>query len=183
MIADIWSKMDSEPNFKEFKIKVVAAPKPDIHTISTCRKLCRQNRCGTFNTNWGCPPGVGTEEDCLGLIHQYSKSVLIYRRFENVNMKDLEFIDKCAHEHQDMVRKMASAMNKAGYKDILPIADGGCKYCGECTYPDEPCRFPEQMIPSVSGFGIIMEEYLQSQNMDFKFENNAFTLYGMILFR
>ncbi|UAL07554.1 MAG: DUF2284 domain-containing protein [Candidatus Methanogranum gryphiswaldense] len=182
MIADIWSKLSSEPDFNEFKIKVIAAPSPDIHTISTCRKLCRQNRCGSFNRNWGCPPGAGTDEDCLWLIHEYHKAVVISRKFDDANMKDLDFIDKSAHRHQDMIRKMSTAMKKAGYKDVLPLSDGGCKYCGECSYPDEPCRFPDQMIPSVSGFGIIMEEYLGSQGIDFKFEDDAFTLYGLILF-
>ncbi len=183
MINEIWSKLKSEPDLNGYTMQIIDSPKPDIHTITTCRRLCRQNRCGSFNRNWGCPPGVGTKEECLGLIQQYSRAVLISHRFENVDFNDLKFIEDRAREHQDVVRKMTHLMRESGFDDLLPLSDGGCKYCGVCSYPDEACKFPEQMIPSISGFGVIMEEYLGSQGIDFKFEKDAFTLHGLILYR
>lgn len=182
MITDIWSGLRSEPNFYEFEMRLVDAPCPDAHSMTIGRRLCQQNKCGTYNRNWGCPPGVGTEEDCLGLIHQYKNAVLISRRFEDIAMDDLERIDMCACEMQDMVRRLCNAMRDAGFDDVFPLADGGCKYCGDCTYPDEPCRFPLQMVPSVSGYGISMEAYARSQGVDYKLEDDCFTLYGMVLY-
>ncbi len=183
MIAEIWSKLSSEPNFYEFEMRQVDAPRPDGHSMSIGRKLCRQNKCGEYDRNWGCPPGVGTEEECLGLIHQYGRAVLLSRCHKEIAMDDLARIDMCACEMQDMVRAMCNAMRSAGYDDVLPLADGGCKYCGDCTYPDDACRFPLQMVPSVSGYGISMETYARSQGIDYRFEDDCFTLYGMILYK
>jgi predicted metal-binding protein len=64
----------------------------------------------------------------------------------------------------------------------MPLADGGCKYCGECSYPNDPCRFPDQRVSSISCYGILMEEYMKAQNIDFTFEKDSVTLYGLIMY-
>ncbi len=183
MIDEVISKMSSEPGFEGCQVKVIEPPRSTLHTIKTCRKLCHQNRCGSYGRSWGCPPALGKDDENLEYINHFRHAVLISHRFENVDMKDLEFIEKSAEQHQDLCRRVANAIRKKGISDVLPVCSGACKYCGECTYPDAPCKFPEQMVPSVSGFGIIMEDYLQSQNISFKFEDNAFTLYGLVLYR
>jgi len=182
MIREIWNAISSESGFEEYEFNVIEPPKCDVNYMSKCRKLCFENKCGKFGTNWGCPPGIGDEEECLELIKLYPKAVLLSRKFENVDVNDADKIADMGSGHQEICRRFANAMRHAGYKEVLPLGDGGCNYCGVCSYPKEPCKFPEQMVPSVSGFGICMDEYLNSNGIDFRFEDNVVTLYALILY-
>jgi predicted metal-binding protein len=35
---------------------------------------------------------------------------------------------------------------------------GACTRCGQCTYPDQPCRFPELAYPSMEAYGLVVSE-------------------------
>lgn len=156
-------------------------PSPNNDSMSKCRELCAQNLCGAYGVTWGCPPGIGSPKECLHAIGEYSNAAVIMKKFEKVDFNDKELMTKLQNDHQDVCRRFANALRKDGY-GVLPLADGGCSYCGECSYPDEPCRFPDQKIPSVSCYGILMDEYLPSQGIDFSFEKDGMTLYGVILY-
>lgn len=181
MIEDVWANIKTRPGFAGCQMVKAKPPVTDANSIAGCRKLCRENRCGTYGSNWGCPPGAGTDSDCLQLIRQYENAIVIYRRIENVDIHQKDLVKSYSDEHQSLCRRMAEAMRKAGYRDVLPLANGGCSYCGTCAYPD-PCRYPGQMVPSVSAFGINMDTYLNSVGLSFAFEERAFTLYSLILY-
>jgi predicted metal-binding protein len=182
MINRIWSKLKDGPGFEDCVMVELVPPKTDINTISTCRRLCKQNLCGEYNNNWGCPPGVGDIQECMDLANQYRHAALVYRRFCNIDMSDRSKIIQCETEHQEVCRRLANALRKEG-TDVLPLAASGCRYCDKCTCPSDPCKYPEQMVPSISAYGIVMEEYLGNQNIRFKMEKDAFTLYGLLLYR
>lgn len=181
MIEDIWAEIKTKPGFSRCQMVKSKPPAVTAHSMSECRRLCKDNKCGTYNVNWGCPQGAGTEEECIGLVKQYAKAVIIYQRIENVDIHDSELVSSYSYEHQGLCRRMANAMREAGYRDVLPLSNGGCGYCGTCAYPN-PCRYPPQMVPSVSAFGINMDEYINSLGLNFAFEDRAFTLYGVILY-
>lgn len=181
MIEDVWGSMSSDPLAADYTFKRIGVPSPNNETISKCRELCEQNLCGAYGVTWGCPPGVGSEKDCLSLVKRYSKAAVIMKRFDDLDFNDMEHMHKLQVDHQELCRRFGNAMRKAGY-DVLPLADGKCEYCGDCSYPDDPCRFPEQKVPSVSSYGIKMDEYLPSQGIDFTFEKNGMTLYGIMLY-
>ena len=181
MVIESWRKMESDPLACGYSIVEVSPPTPDKRSMSKCRELCGQNLCGAFDNNWGCPPGIGTEDVCLGIIGRYSKAAVIKKRFSDLDFTDKPHIDELAKDHQELCRRFGNLLRREGY-DTLTLADGGCSYCAKCSYPDSPCRFPDQRVTSVSSYGILMEDYLKSQNIDFSFEDDSMTLYGIILY-
>jgi predicted metal-binding protein len=181
MIEDIWKKMSADPMAEGYSFKKIGLPSPNKETMSTCRRLCAQNLCGQYGVTWACPPGTGTEEECLGTIKKFSKAAVIIREFDNIDVKDEELVEALAEDHQEVCRRFGNLLREEGYSAV-PLSDGGCKYCEECSYPDESCRFPDQMVPSISSFGIIMDEYMKSQNIDFEFRKDGMTLYGLMLY-
>ena len=181
MVERLWEEMSDEPLAKNYEIRTIGPPAPTDETMSKCRELCGQNLCGTFNANWGCPPGVGSEKECLSLVKRYFDAAVIMRRYDGIDLKDKTITDRIVKDHQELCRRFGNVLRKNGY-DVLPLADGGCTYCGTCSYPDSPCRFPDQRITSVSCYGILMDEYMGSQGVDFTFEKESMTLYGIMLY-
>ena len=181
MIANLWKKMDGEPLAEGYGIKEIEPPAPNNESMAKCRELCSQNLCGSFNVNWGCPPGVGSEKECMDIVKKYANAAVITRKFENVDLNDKSNVEKIAKGHQELCRRFAHLLRGEGY-DILPLADGGCAYCNTCSYPDSPCRFPDQRVTSISCYGILMDEYMNSQGVDFSFEKDSIALYGIMLY-
>lgn len=181
MIDDVWKKMSAYPMAKDYSFKEIGPPTPNAASMSKCRELCAQNLCGAYGVTWGCPPGVGPEEECLRTARSFSKAAILMKRFYDVDLKDWALMERLGAEFQDVCRRFGCMLREEGYR-AMPLSDGGCKYCGECSYPEEPCRFPLQQVPSISSYGIMMDEYMKAHNIDFEFSEDSMTLYGLILY-
>jgi predicted metal-binding protein len=181
MISDVWKKMSDDPIAAGYILKEIGIPGPDEKSMSECRRLCEENLCKEYGTTWGCPPGIGTEAECLKIVSKYRNAAVIIIRREDLDTKNMDAMIELGREHQQVCRKFGNLLRKAGY-DALPMADGGCSYCAICTYPKEPCRFPAQRITSIAAYGIMMDKYMETNGIDFKFEENAATLFGLVLY-
>ena len=181
MIEDLWKKMSSDPKTMGYSFRMIEPPSPDGKTMRECRKLCEMNLCKEYGATWGCPPGVGTEKECLNVIDKFSKTAILIRKHENVDTKNEALLRGLSACHQDVCREFSEILRKKGY-EVLPLGNGGCSYCSDCSYPNDPCRFPDKKVTSMSGYGIMIEEYLKSQNIDFEFRQDSITLYGLILY-
>jgi len=177
-ISELWDQYIGDDK-SLYTFKEIAPPKPTASQGDECRALCQQNVCKSLGTNWGCPPGTGTIGECLGALKMFRKTAVIYRRF-NVNHKDRDCLAVISREHQTMLRGFSDLLRKGGYK-TLPLSDGGCSYCERCPYP-LPCTHPDERVPSVSAYGILMMPYMEDNGIPFKFEDNAVTLYALLLY-
>ena len=144
-----------------YTVRETALPAYDGPTVLKCVKLCEENLCGKYGTNWACPPGFDEHMDTLS--DGYNSALLISRTFP------------C----DPLDEKVVEGFNNAGIR-CRGLADGGCDLCPECAYP-EPCRHPDMLLPSVSIVGIDMESYLASIGESFEFRDDAVTFYGIIL--
>ena len=182
MIEDVWKKMSTDPAMEGYSFKKIGLPSPSVATMKKCRELCAQNLCGAYGKTWGCPPGAGTEEECFRALGDFTNAAILIKEFDKIDMKDHDLLKRLGGAHQDACRKFCNELRKDGCKAIA-MTDGGCRYCGVCSYPDDPCRFPDQRVPSIAAYGIMMDEYMSSQNIDFRFRNDGMTLYGLILYK
>ena len=151
-------------------------PKHDIRVLERCRGLCRENKCGHYGTNWGCPPGF--DLDLEAFLEKYSRAFMLKRRF-TVDVTDADSVRSIAREVQETIRNVMTEIRSKGV-ECQGFADGGCTYCGECSYP-EPCRFPSALVPSISSIGLDMEGYAKDNGEEFAFEKDAVTMYGLLL--
>jgi len=181
MIEDVWKKMSADPALNGYSFKRIGLPSANEGTVSECRELCARNLCGAYGTTWGCPPGAGTEKECLDVIKGFSRAALLIREFQKMDLKDEVLLEGICTEHQEICRRFGNELRKEGYR-AMPLSDGGCKYCEKCSYPDEPCAFPDQKVGSIACYGIMMDEYMRSQGVDFGFRKDGMTLYGLIMY-
>ena len=51
--------------------------------------------------------------------------------------------------------------------DCHPLGAGGCTICSKCTYPDEPCRFPDKMISSMEAYGMLVLDICKKSGLTY----------------
>ena len=122
------------------------------------RALCEKNDCKEYGTNWGCPPGVGTLEECGETLKSYQGAFLVMKRY-TLDPKNAKEMKRAKDNLADSSRRAADMIRPSAPVKVL--GDGGCDYCGVCTYPGGACRYPLQRMDSISGYGIDMEELLK----------------------
>lgn len=140
--------------------------------------LCRENTCGSWGTNWGCPPGWDRKLDSL--LGEYDTAVLLEKTFACAPT-DAEGTRAAGEESHRTVREAACALRREGFA-CMGFSDGGCRYCGVCSYP-EPCRFPDMLVPSISAIGLDLGRYLEGLGRRLEFRDDRVTLYGLLLVR
>jgi predicted metal-binding protein len=175
---EVWQRVSTLTCFEDYTFTKAPVPEYDEDSYNLAFERCKENKCGTFGTNWGCNPGA--KMDVAAFYKEYDYVVIMSRRFE-VDTKDTEYLDTIMDDVQRNFRRMILQLRDNNV-DCVGFLDGPCRYCGECAYPD-PCRFPDMKIVSVSTLGINLREYFKSFGQEFKFEEGSVTFYGFIFVR
>jgi len=170
---DIWERLADRDEYKDLTFLKGPVPVNDSEIRIKMLEKCKENLCGCYNTNWGCPPGADADPADL---YKKTSFVLIAKRVFVLNVNDKALTEKASNEMQDISRSFLMDLRKEGMR-CTAFTDGPCTYCGQCAYPD-PCRFPEMKIMSVSTLGIDVGKYLKTLNEEFSFSQDRMTLYS-----
>ena len=117
------------------------------------RDMCSADRCHKYGKNWRCPPACGSIEDAAAHAAQYSCGVLVQTIGKMEDDFDYEAIQGTAEKHKANFAALVAAV-KARHPDMLPMGAGTCDLCETCTYPDAPCRHPDESISSMEAYGL-----------------------------
>lgn len=146
------------------------------------RKMCEANSCGRYGKTWACPPGVGTLAEWKEKIFSHKHAVLFNYIGKLEDSFDFEGMMAAATEFGDIIHGIKAELVADGEDDCLLFGAGGCSLCEKCSYPDEPCRNPDRMVPSVEACGMHVSN--TANNCGFKYINgaNTVTYFGMLVF-
>jgi predicted metal-binding protein len=153
----------------------------EIVYLQEIRDICKDNSCGQYGKTWACPPAVGSLEECRERCSQYD-TILVFTGifpldnsfgFNSIVQGVLDF-KKIAHTLDRLV--------KPHVDDYLMLSNEGCGTCQDCTYPDAPCRFPDQLHHSVEGYGILVNELANKTKVAYNNGENIMTFFGALLF-
>ena len=151
--------------------------KLDAETIilrKEVREACAQDRCNAYGKSWSCPPACGTLSECEAIIRKYKKGVILQTTSEIESSFDFEGMMRLGKVHQKAVEKFSREI-KNTIPNALILGAGTCIVCKECTYPDEPCRFPEKMVSSMEAFGMVITEVCKSNGMQYYYGEGTLT--------
>lgn len=169
---------------RQYSDEAVAGLEPPavtLETITQCREFCAKNDCGCYGKFCSCPPLSGSAEERLGILGRYSKSALVPITYD-VDWHDMKAMQRCNAMTQNVSRSIMLRLKDMGI-DCLGLADGGCAYCPTCAAQfGKPCAFPEMQIQSVSGNGIIVNDYLAQCGRKPLMEDGRIELYAIILY-
>ncbi len=141
----------------------------DVATIdlkSDVRAMCATNSCGQYGKRWSCPPGCGTLEECARQIKACTGGILVQTYGDIEDGFDFEAMMEIEGEHKAHFSQMHAALREAG-ASVLALGAGCCTQCATCTYPDEPCRFPDRMMASMEAYGMLVLEVCQANGLPY----------------
>ena len=141
----------------------------DIGTIelkTEVREMCAVNSCGQYGKRWSCPPGCGTLEECAERIRGCNSGILVQTSGEIEDGFDFETMMEIEADHKEHFTAMYDALRSSGAA-VLAIGAGCCTACAKCTYPDEPCRFPEKMVSSMEAYGMVVLEVCKASGLQY----------------
>lgn len=162
----------------------LAAPL-DIDTIELLpevRKMCEVNTCNAYGTNWACPPACGTLEECCSSIKKYKKGIIVQTTGILEDEFDSEGMIETAEKHKKTFETFHRHLKENYSEEMLALGAGGCMICKKCTYPDEPCRFPDRMISPMEGYGIFISDLCSKNNIKYNHGRGTLTYVGCYLF-
>ena len=149
----------------------------DIVFSPELRKACEQNICGSYNKNWGCPPGNGTLEELMKKVLAFPKAIVFTTKYNLEDSFDFDGMKEGGRIHKDLTLEMQARFGKTN-----PVLGAGCcEVCPKCSFP-EPCRFPDKRVIAVEAAGISVGELSRTAGVKYNNGESTVTYFSMVLF-
>lgn len=151
----------------------ILKPREDV------RAMCVENKCGSYQKNWTCPPAVGTVEACEKRIRQYNTGLLLQTVGHLTKAIDSRVYRETEQQHIRNLYTLAGQIRKI-YPDALCLGTGGCRVCKQCAYPEE-CRFPEKAMASMEAYGLFVTQVCREAGVAYHHGEKTITYTACIL--
>lgn len=136
------------------------------------RDMCADNSCGQYDKRWSCPPGCGELTECARRIAGYHTGLLVQTVGELEDSMDVEAMMETEAEHKAHFQSLYAALRRE-YPDLLALGAGCCTQCPVCSYPDEPCRFPDKMVSSMEAYGMLVLDVCRKNGLTYYYGPNT----------
>lgn len=137
-----------------------------IRLMPEVREMCQSNSCHMYGKRWSCPPGCGELPECRRKIDRYQEGIIVQTIGQLEDSMDGETMMETEAIHKKTFYEFEKKLRQK-YPDMLPIGAGCCTKCKECTYPDAPCRFPEQAFSSMEAYGMLVTQVCQANGLKY----------------
>lgn len=155
---------------------VGTAPASRLVVRPEVRDMCAADRCHAYGRSWVCPPACGSLDTFAELIAARKTAVAVQTvarledEFDIEGMQEAESLHKKRFAH--LVRTTRSAFEMTGesagkHHAPLFLAAGTCTICPTCSYPDTPCRFPDEAIVSLEAAGLVVSDVCEAAGIPY----------------
>ncbi len=153
----------------------------DLRYYDSVRDMCVCNQCGKYGTTWACPPAVGSIEECRSRAERYGSMMLFSKAYMLTDDFDFEGMLEAGHDFKKCARALDRTL-KDKKTDYMILSNESCDICRECTYPDDPCRFPDKMQHALEGYGFNVSELAGMAGISYINGKLTVTYFGAVLF-
>ena len=148
----------------------------NVRAKDEIRAICGNGMCQNYGTNWLCPPGAPSTDECRATVSSYSGAfVLLSKKAIDENCD----FEREMREHNAKIYAFCELL-KGVSSERLILSTGACELCSECAYP-EKCRHPDRHRESLCAFGIDAGELCAAFGIDYRFVRNELNLVGVVL--
>ena len=162
----------------------VASPL-DVKTLKflpEVRDMCSSDRCHSYNKCWVCPPACGDLDEVSAKCRQYTHGILVQSVGKREDEFDFESIVLINEEHQKRFNSLIKAYADMGLS-MHAMGAGACTICEKCTWPDEPCRFPQYAHPSMEASGLFVSQVCKDNNLPYYYGKDSICFVSCFLFK
>jgi len=145
------------------------------------RSMCAAGRCRSFDKNWSCPPACGPLELWEEKSSRYDTGLILQTVGEREDSYDIEAMMEAAELNKRRVDVLADKL-LAEKADFLMMSAGTCTRCEKCAYPNEPCRFPEKLFPSMEACGLFVSQVCTDNGVKYNYGDDKIAYTCCILF-
>ena len=156
-------------------------PVSDIPFKEEVRYICR-TECPRYGKSWSCPPATGSLEECRKRCGACAGGFLFTTMAEAGDLEDFEGMLATRREHEEVARAVRDIFREECSR-VLVLSTESCAVCKNCTYPEQPCRYPDKMFESLEGYGILVTELAERLKIPFLDENHLITWFSLVLYR
>ena len=142
-------------------------------------EACAMNTCGKYGKTWTCPPGVGDLETLKVKCLSFPQALVFTTYYNLEDSFDIEGMEEGRVKHEKITDEVIELF---GDIKIRALSAEGCSLCKECTYPNEPCRFPNKARASVESNGISVVELAKQCGINYKNGSNTVTYFSLIMY-
>ncbi len=153
----------------------------DVTFSERVRTICRQE-CPRYGKSWACPPGVGSVQQCQERCGRYDGLFVFTTIAEVQDITNMEETLATRGGHEEVTRQLQKLFGECGL-ETLALSGDSCAICPECAYPEQPCRFPDRMIPCIEGYGIVTPLLAEKAGIVFDNGGNLVTWFGLLFYR
>ena len=125
----------------------------DITIQERVRTIC-QEECERYDSTWACPPAVGTLQECEKKIKSYPQAVFFSSVAEVSDIMNMEEMLSTRRAHEDLTTEVG-----------------------------KPCRYPDRMHPCLESHGVVVNEIVERESMEYNLGGNTILWFSMVLFR
>lgn len=162
----------------------VVIPQQQVVLSEQFYAICQSNACGQFGRNYMCPPDVGDIEDLMARVREYPQ-VLVYQTISQLEDSfDWEGMQAAAQRHAQLSQRIRAAVHPLLPVGSLHLTCGGCGLCEPCAKVEgQPCRFPEDALPSVESYGVDVANTVKGTQLKYINGANTVTYFGMVCYQ
>lgn len=153
-----------------------------LQMLPEVREMCEKNTCGAYNKNWTCPPACGDLEECRARVQAFRDGILVQTVGELEDEMDGEGMIEASLQHGEHFQAMYRRLREENVP-VLALGAGACTRCKKCTYPDSPCRFPEERVSSMESYGLLVLQVCRDNHLDYYYGPNFIAYTGCFLLR
>lgn len=146
----------------------------ELKFLPEVREMCAGGRCNMYGHCWTCPPGCGTLEESRQRASGYTRGILLQSTGALEDDFDVEHMMETEQLHKERFLRFTRWL-KHQVPRCMPMGAGACTICKPCTYPNSPCRFPDQAIPSMEAYGLLVSDVCQQAGLAYYYGPRTLT--------
>ncbi len=145
------------------------------------RQYCNPNTCQVYGKNWGCPPAVGDIQVLIDKAKKFTHTLVYQTVTELDDPFDYEGMLTAGKHHKAVTDTIIPIIREWSDGNCIHLSAGGCSICERCTKLDEqPCRYPELALHSVSAYGIYVSGLADICGLPYNNGENTITLFSVV---
>jgi predicted metal-binding protein len=151
-----------------------------LRFLPEVREMCNSDRCPHYNTNWMCPPACGTLEDCADRAAGFKEGIIVQSVGDVEDSFDIESMRVIEQQHKSRFQDLASRLHASCHR-VLALGAGSCNLCESCSYPDAPCRFPDEALSSMEANGLWVSDVCEKNGVPYNYGPNRMAFTSCVL--